>query len=284
MHEQNKRRAVDCELSADAEGEAFCEKLYGEYLADPEKGETVSLETAAEILGVNLNHKEGMSVRKKINSKIKQRWNTYKRDCWLQECEKGREETEFMLGRLQMFCERLGVSRTELDTEVRCEVMDHACMEFRSRKKKGNKRTLGETDYTQIEMELWPGNLRQMVEQAYLYEHITGFSWTLYEWNGRGLVKVQHVNRGGKVLWLTIRATGNASGKETELQMHLDLLWTNFDELLQFKGLYYSERNRAMLFDLFQCRNSVDKNEQMNYAKWVHPLKNLKLIFEGNGI
>ena len=42
-------------LTADeAEDTAFCEQLYQEYLADPERGQTVSLEEAAKMLGVEL--------------------------------------------------------------------------------------------------------------------------------------------------------------------------------------------------------------------------------------
>lgn len=42
-------------LTADeAEDAAFCESLYQEYLADPDKGQTVTIEEAAQILGVEL--------------------------------------------------------------------------------------------------------------------------------------------------------------------------------------------------------------------------------------
>lgn len=55
-----KERAAKCELIADAEDDAFCQKLYEEYLDDSERGEFVELETAAEQLGANLEGKEGL--------------------------------------------------------------------------------------------------------------------------------------------------------------------------------------------------------------------------------
>ncbi len=39
---------------AEAEDDAFCAALYEEYCADPDKGETVSLDEAAKALGVKL--------------------------------------------------------------------------------------------------------------------------------------------------------------------------------------------------------------------------------------
>ena len=39
---------------AEAADDAFCNALYEEYKADPDKGEAVSLEEAAQILGVAL--------------------------------------------------------------------------------------------------------------------------------------------------------------------------------------------------------------------------------------
>lgn len=42
-------------LSAEeAEDAAFCESLYQEYLADPDKGQAVTIEEAAQMLGVEL--------------------------------------------------------------------------------------------------------------------------------------------------------------------------------------------------------------------------------------
>ena len=38
----------------EAEDSAFCEALYQDYLADPDKGETITIEEAAQILGVEL--------------------------------------------------------------------------------------------------------------------------------------------------------------------------------------------------------------------------------------
>ncbi len=57
---ERKKSVVKCELNAAAEDDAFCQKLYEEYLADSEREEFVALEIAAEQLGVNLEGKEGL--------------------------------------------------------------------------------------------------------------------------------------------------------------------------------------------------------------------------------
>lgn len=42
------------EASEDASDNAFCAKLYEDYQADPDKDQTVSIEQAAQMLGVTL--------------------------------------------------------------------------------------------------------------------------------------------------------------------------------------------------------------------------------------
>ena len=206
--------------------------------------------------------------------RLRRRWDTYKRDRFLRSCEKDREETEFMFGRLREVCERLGVFRLELDLETRQKIMEDAIREYRSKKKKPLqqlcRRKCKEPDYTKTEMEEWPEELRKVVEHAFLYEHVTGFLWTLYEWECRWFVKVQHVNEIDKSMWLTVHAAGGTADKN----MFLDFFRT------KFKGLYFSERYRTLFFDVFRYKTSTDKEERLSYENWVNRLENPGQLFE----
>lgn len=213
--------------------------------------------------------------------KIKQRWNTYKRDRWLRECKKGREETEFMFGRLREVCDRLGIARAELDIETRHKVLALASKEFRSKKKDGYDFSNAiKNPYVKIETEELPENLRDIVEHAFLHEYMTGFFWTLYEWKSRWFIKVQHINKIGRSLWLSVRVTKTASDAAADEKIYLDFFRSDFDELTKFKGLYYSERNKALFFHVFRSKDSEDKKERQEYEKWINQLEGLGLLFE----
>lgn len=222
-----------------------------------------------------------MSAWRKITSKIKQRWNTYKRDRWLRECEKGHEETEFIFGRLREVCNRLGVSRTELDIETRHKILALASKEFRSKKKGGYDFSNAITNpYMKSEMEDLPEELQSIAEHAFFHEYMTGFIWTLYEWKNRWFIKVQYINEIDKALWLTVRVTKTVSDPATEEKIYLDYFRTTFDELTKFKGLYYSERNKALFYHVLRCKEAGDEEDRRGYEKWVNQLEGLGLLFE----
>ena len=42
-------------MSDEAEDDAFCERLYQDYLNDPDKGDFISIEEAAKMCGVDIN-------------------------------------------------------------------------------------------------------------------------------------------------------------------------------------------------------------------------------------
>ena len=45
-------------MADEAEDDAFCERLYQDYLNDPDKGDFISIEEAAKMCGVDINAKQ----------------------------------------------------------------------------------------------------------------------------------------------------------------------------------------------------------------------------------
>ena len=50
----------------DARDDAYCKSLYAKYEADPDKGQPVSLEDAAKLMGISLRMSLGRSVSRRV--------------------------------------------------------------------------------------------------------------------------------------------------------------------------------------------------------------------------
>ena len=67
--------------------------------------------------------------------KLRQQWNTYKRDHWIRETRKGFDETEYILRWYNEFCASIGVNRSDLNSTVKRKLFEVATIEYRNQKK-----------------------------------------------------------------------------------------------------------------------------------------------------
>lgn len=99
---------------------------------------------------------------------------------------------------------------------------------------------------------------------------MSGYAWLLYEKDEGWFIKVIELDDSlDKYLLTKIRVTHSMDAELTVEDMHIDFAETNCDELTKYKILYYTERNRSLLLDVFRCKFSSDEEELANYRDWV---------------
>jgi len=220
----------------------------------------------------NAKRNHYVKVFKRRCKKIKQKWNTYKRDRWLRSCRKGQDEFEYIFRRMTSICNHLGIPISKLGSETMQVITNIAGKEYRA--KVGNaslcSRKTKIKDYREVDIELLSEELRRVVEGAYYYENLTGFLCTLYEWEDKPFIKVQYINDISKSLWLAVRIAGQQpASSDVGVGIYLDYIWGDFDELTKFKGLYFAERNKTIFTYILCNKNNQDEEDHRDYMRWV---------------
>lgn len=78
---------------------------------------------------------EQMQDIEEIRRRLRQRWNTHKRDRWIRKTRKGFDETEYILRWCNEFCTAIGVKRSDLSVAARQKLFEVASIEYRNQKK-----------------------------------------------------------------------------------------------------------------------------------------------------
>ena len=113
-----------------------------------------------------------------------------------------------------------------------------------------------------------PENVLNVMRTAYMC--MSGYAWLLYEKEEGWFIKVIELDDSlDKYLLTKIRVTHPMDAELTIEDMHIDFAETNCDELTKYKILYYTERNKSLLLDVFRYKFSSDEEELEDYRDWV---------------
>lgn len=72
-------------------------------------------------------------ISKWMEQRIKQKWNTYKRDRWLRSSRKKQDEFEYIFQRMRSICFNLGIPVSKLDVETMQRITSIAGKGYRAR-------------------------------------------------------------------------------------------------------------------------------------------------------
>lgn len=113
-----------------------------------------------------------------------------------------------------------------------------------------------------------PENVLNVMRTAYMC--MSGYAWMPYEKADEWFIKVIELDDSlDKYLLTKIRVTHPMDAELTIEDMHIDFAETNCDELTKYKILYYTERNKSLLLDVFRYKFSSDEEELEDYRDWV---------------
>lgn len=98
-----------------------------------------------------------------------------------------------------------------------------------------------------------------------------GDAWLLYEKEDGWHIAVKRMDNLEKTLWTKIRIAGKTDGEPLSLKhLHIDYEETDFDEKTKFELLYYTEKNRRLLLEIFLGKFAPkDSVEYEDYERWV---------------
>ena len=113
-----------------------------------------------------------------------------------------------------------------------------------------------------------PENVLEVMRTAYMC--MSGYAWMLYEKADEWFIKVIELDDSlDKYLLTKIRVTHPMDAELTIEEMHIAFAETKCDELTKYKILYYTERNKSLLLDVFRYKFSSDEEELEDYRDWV---------------
>ena len=114
-------------------------------------------------------------------------------------------------------------------------------------------------------------NKEQVEVMKAAFMAMCGDSWLLYEKDDGWYIAVKRLDDLEKTLWTKIRIVGCSKGETVSLeQMHIDFKETDFDEKTKFELLYYTEKNRELLLEVFLGKFAPkDSYEHREYERWV---------------
>lgn len=94
-------------------------------------------------------------------------------------------------------------------------------------------------------------------------------AWLLYEKEDGWHIAVKMLDNLEKTLWVKVRVA--SSKKNISLKdMCLDFESTDFDETTKYRLLWYTERNRKLLLEVFLGKTAPkDSEEYKEYERWV---------------
>lgn len=126
--------------------------------------------------------------------------------------------------------------------------------------------------YTEGESHLFDGLTNEQIQVVKAAAMVMcGDAWLLYEKDDGWHIAVKRLDDLEKTLWTKIRIAGRTDGEPLSLKhLHIDYEETDFDEKTKFELLYYTEKNRRLLLEIFLGKFAPkDSEEYEDYERWV---------------